>query len=232
MIIRLTPVFPFFYFFHFLYFVFSSWLRFFLEALGWQCRPALLLCLLLLFVVWGVRVGQLCCCVCCCCLGRPCGPALLLCVFALVWGGRVGQLCCCIFLCCLGRPCGPAVLLWWFFPSLCLGGHGGPALLFLFGAMHPGWKRCVMLVHYGVTILVTMSMSWWHSIESIVLGHLLTLISICEPLGNLNIRFLSKVSWSVLSIPVPINPRSNPYINKCWYILCRYISCIGNTSIY
>ena len=61
-----------------------------------------------------------------------------------------------------------------------------------------------MLVHYGVIILVTMSMSWWHSIESIVLGHLLTLISICEPLGNLTIRFLSKVCWSLLRSPLDI----------------------------
>ena len=30
------------------------------------------------------------------CLGRPCGPALLLCFF-VVWGGVVGQLCCCVF---------------------------------------------------------------------------------------------------------------------------------------
>ena len=30
------------------------------------------------------------------CLGRPCGPALLLCFF-VVWGGLVGQLCCCVF---------------------------------------------------------------------------------------------------------------------------------------
>ena len=32
------------------------------------------------------------------CLGRPCGPALLLCFFVLVWGGPLGQLyCLCLF---------------------------------------------------------------------------------------------------------------------------------------
>ena len=32
------------------------------------------------------------------CLGRPCGPALLLCFFVLVWCGPLGQLCClCLF---------------------------------------------------------------------------------------------------------------------------------------
>ena len=35
-------------------------------------------------------------------LGRPCGPALLVCFFVVVWGGSLGRLCClCLFCFCL-----------------------------------------------------------------------------------------------------------------------------------
>ena len=93
-------------------------------CLGRPCRPALLLCFLLMFgaavsassavvffaAVWGGRVGQLCCCFFCQC-GAAVSASSAVVFFADVWGGRVGQLCCCVFCCCLGRPCGPALLL-------------------------------------------------------------------------------------------------------------------------
>ena len=49
-----------------------------------------------------------------CCLGRPCGPALLLCLL-LLFGAAVWASSAVVCFCsCLGRSCGPALLLYFF----------------------------------------------------------------------------------------------------------------------
>ena len=119
MIIRLAPVFPFFYFFHFLYFVFFFVAVFFFGGFGVAVSAS--------SAVVSFAVV--------CCLGRPCGPALLLCLL-LLFGAAVWASSAVVCFCsCLGRPCGPALLLYFFV---------------LFGAAV--WASCVVVVIFPVLV--------------------------------------------------------------------------------